>query len=248
MPDLPTVLNAMFSGGDMTVFQATVDAVGSGVVTIHASGGQFTDVPYMDTSNAQVGAVFPSVGDRVYVLGRRGWGMLVLGRAAPSDRESPSDNVTHEFAPAVIGDYNFATGTWTAPPTDVMAIEGYTSGKGAFYFLNLSGSLPGATIASANFLLGTGMFDTGGEAVDWAYVTLALFASTTPTPSAVPTFLPGATQSVKQVANSAQNGYVSIPLDWAAKLLSGAARGIAVLSEGFPGTVYGPGTLRLTTL
>jgi hypothetical protein len=247
MPDLPTALAGMFDGGDTTVFQAVVDSVGSGVVTLHANGGQFTDVPYIQ-HGTMPGVVFPSIGDQVYVLGRKGWGMIVFGRAAPSDRPPPADNVLHEYAPATIGDYSFATAAWTVPSSDVMAIEGYTSGKGAFYFYNVSGALPGLTIGSASFLLGTGMFSTGAVGVDNAYVTVGLFQSTTPTPSAVPVLVPEMSASYRRLVSVSQDGYVSIPLEWAKRLLAGTARGIYVLSEDFPGTVHGPGTLRLTTL
>lgn len=248
MPDLPTALAGMFDGGDMTIFQAVVDEIGSGVVTLHANGGQFEDVPYVDHGLME-GVVFPSIGDHVYVIGRKGWGMLVLGRAAPSDRPPPGDNATYEFATAVIGDYDFGTATWTVPLSDVMEITpGAGTNKGAFYFHDIGGSLPGETVASASFLLGTGPFDTYGIGVDWAYVTLGLFQSTTDYPSAAPTLVAGMTASYRRNANDDQDGYVSIPLEWANRLLADTAIGICVLSEDYPGTVHGPGTLRLTTL
>lgn len=248
MADLVAALDSLFDGGDMTIFQAVVDEIGSGVVTLHANGGQFEDVPFIEREVFS-GAAYPSIGDHVYVIGRRGWGMLVIGRASPSDREPPTDSATSEFATAVIGDYNFATATWTVPLSDVMAItpsEG--ANKGAFYFHNLVGAVPVESIATASFYLGTGPFDTGGVATDYVYILLGLFSSTTATPSAPPQFVTGYEASYRVLANSSQEKYVSIPLSWATKLVTGDASGISVTSPDYPGVVHGPGTIRLTTL
>jgi hypothetical protein len=100
MPDLATALAGLYSGGDMTIFQATVDAVGQGVVTVHFNGGTFTDVPYLDMMIT--GHAWPSVGDACYVIGRKDWGMLVLGRPAPGPVRAGSDPVVALWEPVTV--------------------------------------------------------------------------------------------------------------------------------------------------
>jgi hypothetical protein len=90
MPDLVAALASVFGGGDVTVFQATIDAVGTGVVTIHVNGGTFTDVPFI--AGGFYPAAGPAINDRCYVIGRKGWGMVVLGKPASGPSRDPGSD------------------------------------------------------------------------------------------------------------------------------------------------------------
>lgn len=245
MPDLATVLAGLFGGSNMTVFQATVDAVGEGVVTIHANGGTFEDVPYMQAGFYP--ALGPGVGDPCYVLGREGWGMLCLGKPAAGPERSAGDAQTVLWTPYTRATYSQTAFTWNVPGTATLPIE--PGNRMAVYFLRLSDLAwpSGGALATASFYLEAGPFDTtGAGGVDNAYVELGLVSNASPT--GVLSRLADATAMVRLNANMVNSQYISIPLDWGTKLLSGAAKGIYVSADSYPGTAGGAGTVRLTTL
>lgn len=242
MPDLATALAAM-GGGDMTIFQATVDAVGEGVATIHVNGGSFTDVPYL------VGAFYPqfapSIGDPCYVIGRKDWGMLVIGKPAPGPTRSGGDSQVVEWLPFTRSRANGGT-SWTAPPLDVMRIAPDGTQAAVYFFNPASSGWTYDALSTGSFYLDVSDIDTGGIGLDNAYVTIGLHATAAPGQAFAP--LANLDADYRVNANGGFEGYVSIPLDWAARLLNGTAKGIYVRVQDFPMTISGPGTLRLTSL
>jgi hypothetical protein len=241
MADLVKTLSSLYSGGDMTVFQATVDAVGTGVVTIHVNGGSFTDVPFLDSY------VNPAIGDACYVIGRKDWGMLVLGRPAEGPERSGGDGAVITWQPYARATYRSASGTWAVPSSDVMSLQpGDASSIIGCYFYRISDIVVPATgLSTASFYLAVDTFDTGEVALDNAYLELGLFTNAAPTGGPLTMVANvNATYKVRRL----QSGYVSIPLDWASRLLNGSAKGIYVLSSDYPAQISGPGTARLTAL
>lgn len=233
MPDLPTVLNSLFSGGDMTVFQATIDAVGTGVVTIHVNGGTFTEVPYMQSGFYP--ALAPSIGDSCYVIGRRGWGMVCLGKPAAGPDRGVGDPQTINWAPHALANrntgFNTPNGTWLVPSDGSLAISpdnpDYSTSSAGVWFYNRSDAVLPAdyTLSSASFYVSfTGLTQTTPP-LDWFYYELGLHNNGGPTD---PAFLPltNLTQTFRVYGVTSQ--FVSLPLDWAVRLLNGTAKGLYI--------------------
>lgn len=82
MADLVQVLKAELSGGGMDIVKALVTAVdtGAGSVTVEIRGADVR-VPFIPMGGWQ-----PEVGDLTYVITRRGWGGVAIGKPAPSAR------------------------------------------------------------------------------------------------------------------------------------------------------------------
>jgi len=250
MPDLGNALEALFSGGDTTIFKATVDAFDSfqGTVEIHVNGGSFTDVPVLASANYWG----IDIGDLVYVIGKQGWGMLCLGEALPSDRPPVGDSSVFTWDPAALARWNASPATWTVPATDEVVLSAAVPDRAAVYFfspsdLTAAGWPNDAELGSLSFKLGVKNLVQNPEmAVDYSYVTIGLHSSASP----AGTFAPMANLSAEfRVWMSGNNGYVTVPLDWFARLMNGTAKGIYVRpSGGHDLTVYGDGDLRVTAL
>lgn len=245
MADLVTAMSRVFTGGKMTVFQATVDAVGQGVLTIHVNGGSFTDVPYIPGGFAP--QTSPNIGDPCYVIGREDWGMLVIGKPAPGPERGSGDPQVIEWEPFTRSRSN-NSGGWTAPPLDEVRIQpGDSGGSAAVFFFNVNDvAWPGDPLSTASFYLEVSNVDTYGQALDWAYVEIGLHS--TATPGGTYTEMPNLNGSYKVPANAGMSQYIQIPLEWAGRLITGEAKGLYVRTEDFPMTISGPGTLRLTSL
>lgn len=248
MPDFAAVLESLYSGGDVTIFQATVDEVGQGVVTIHANGGSFTDVPLVQGIDGPTGSVL-GVGDPVYVIGRKGWGMLVFARPEPGPDRGGSDPQVATWPARARARWNSTTGAWTVPSADTMRlVNPGENADAAVFFYNLADVvMPAGSLATASVHVSFSSIDQSSSdmAVDWAYWQVGLVTNTGPTGAFAP------------LANLAVNGRVSqaggtadipLPLDWASRLLAGSASGISVRSIDFPMTVGDSGTIRITTL
>lgn len=252
MADIVNALEGMFDGGDMTIFQATIDAVGQGVVTINYNGGTFTDVPYLATGfSAGVGIGAPTVGMSCYVVGRKGWGLLVLGNPAPGPSRSGSVSQTFLWNSYTLATYNLATGSWTVPVDGRLVLRtddstGLASVDGAFFFrLSELGTHPTVmNLATASVLFTVPDIDFKGLAADTAYIEMGLL--TNPAPSGVISKISGQVQTVRIYIG--ESGYFTIPLSWGDKLLSGEAGGIYFHAQDFPPVISGGGTVRLTTL
>lgn len=250
MPGLPDALEAMFADGGATIFKATVDAIDSlnGTCTIHANGGNFTEVPVLASANYWG----LDIGDVVYVIGRKGWGMICLGQALPSDRPPIGDSSVYTWGPTSLARWNASPATWTVPSTDEVALTPTIPERSAVYFFNPSdlaaaGWPTGASLASLSFLLGVKNLVQNPEmAVDYSYVTIGLHSSASPSG----TFAPMANLSAEfRVPMSGFSGFVSVPMDWFARLLNGTAKGIYVRpSYDHALTVYGDADLRVTAL
>jgi hypothetical protein len=248
MPDLVAALASVFGGGDVTVFQATIDAVGTGVVTIHVNGGTFTDVPFI--AGGFYPAAGPAINDRCYVIGRKGWGMVVLGKPASGPSRDPGSGGAYLWEPTTLG-------TWYMNPRSDFG-NGFASGgtqlthpadesgfQQAVWFYTSGNPMPvGASLASASLNLGGSWTST--DAVDWDYVEIGLHASN-----------PGDDSYLNKMANLSQTyrfprtfalAYFSIPLDWISRLINGTAKGIYAEALDYPITFTGSGELRLTTL
>lgn len=243
MADLPEALNRMFAGGDVTVFTAVVDAIGTGVVTIHYNGGTTEDVPWL--SAAFFPAISPSIGVQVYVLARKDWGAIVIGSAAPGPERDPEDEVVTTWDPFTMATFNPVTGLWAVSTTgDMTALPGDT-GRVACFFLRLSDlPVPPADLATSSFLLDVPSFDSGIEAVDFDYLEFGLHANATPDGALVK--VAGTASTIRVYAGESE--YVSIPLDWAERLMAGTAKGIYFAKPDYPTVISGPGTVRLTSL
>lgn len=244
--DLPAALSALFSGGDVTIFKATVDAVDSfgGTLTIHANGGSFTDVPYL------IGGwpfSSPSINDITYVIGKKGWGMLALGMAAPSDREPVGDSSVFEWEPFARARWN--PGSWTVPPLDAMRVEASVTDRAAVYFFNLSdlAAWPvGAEVGSLSLYLEIDNVTQDPEmARDNVYVRVGLHSTASPTGTLARM---ENLDAYYKLHTGGSSGYFSAPLHWAANLLNGTAKGFYVDSPDLDLTVLGPATIRLTAL
>lgn len=253
MPDLPTVLNTLFSGGDMTVFQATIDAVGTGVVTVHVNGGTFTDVPYID-HGVMLGGAFPSIGDQVYVLGRRGWGMICLGRAPAGPDRAVADPQTINWAPYALASRNTRVttpnGTWLIPSDGSLAIspdnpDGSATSAGVWFYRRSEVVLPATyTLSSASFYVSFTGVTQVTPPLDWFYYELGLHSNDGPTD---PAFLPLANLTQSFRVHGVTGQYVSLPLDWAVRLLNGTAKGLYIKALDTDMTVDGlAASLRLT--
>jgi len=249
VPDLSHVLAGVLGDKGASVFQATVDAVGEGVLTLHLNGGQFTEVPYLPGG---WGFASPNIGDICYVLAQKDWGIFAIGKPAPGPERSGDDSAVVTWDPFARARWNQETGTWTIPSTDAMPIRpGTSSSSLAVYFFDLADiDWPGTAVGSASFYLELGPVDQSGAdadnpVFDNAYVEIGLTSSTGP--NGVFTELPNLNAYYKRPANGSSE-YVSIPLDWAGRLLAGEAHGVYVRTEDYPLTVSGPGTLRFTTL
>lgn len=241
MPDLVQALTGMFDGGDMTIFQATVDAVGQGVVTVHFNGGTFTDVPYLDMQVA--GAIWPSIGDTCYVIGRKDWGLLVIGRPAPGPDRTTADGVVAEWNPYTMTRVRKDTGVQTVSTTGDVSITTGAQGYLAAFHFDLADlpALPGTALATASFFLDMPSFENPG--VDYNYLEIGLHNVGPGVPFAA---MPNLNATYRAYAGISQ--YVSIPLDWAGRLITGEAKGIYVLTDDYPAVISGPGTVRITSL
>lgn len=244
MPDLARVLEGVFSGGDMTIFKATVDEIGTGVVTVHSSGGTFTDVPWL--SGGFYPADGPDIGMICYVIGREGWGMLVIGSPAPGPARSVADPVVTEFPPDSLWRWNTGT-SWTAATGDEVSISAGDVSSLAVFIFDFENDLPpmpGTALSSAAFFLDMPSFDTGGGPATRNFLEIGLHSRYTP--SGEFTALANLNTTVQTYAGFSE--YVSIPLDWAGRLITGAAAGIYVKALDYPCVVRGPGTVRMTSL
>lgn len=251
MPDLITAMSRVFGSGDMTVFQAVVDAIGTGVVTIHLNGGTFTDVPY--TTSAFFPAAGPSIGDPCYVLGRKGWGFLVFGKPAPGATRGSGDPQTYLWEPTTMGEWKFSshadfgngltvTGTQHSSPQDQPSMPT------AIWFYTSGNPVPGGAVlgSAAINLGGTWTQPLGGPAMDWDYTEIGLH-NNAPSDTGPLNKIAGLNQS-NRFASTFPLSFVGIPLDWANRLIAGTAKGIYVEALDFPMTFTGSGELRLTTL
>jgi hypothetical protein len=256
MPDLATALAGLYSGGDMTIFQATVDAVGQGVVTVHFNGGTFTDVPYLDMMIT--GHAWPSVGDACYVIGRKDWGMLVLGRPAPGPVRAGSDPVVALWEPVTLDDWQRTAaypgghyvvasgGLQHATPDDGSPVH---NDSAAVWFYSGDPTPAGASLSTASIhLTGTwtqpGPFGPDNPAMDWSYFEIGLHSS----PVGSSTFVPMENLNATARVSSSFDIQLSLSLDWMARLRNGTAKGIYVRMPDFPMVLSGSGELRLTTL
>lgn len=233
MPDLVTALGGLFDGGDMTIFQATIDAVGEGVVTIHANGGTFTDVPFMQAGFYP--ALGPDIGDPCYVLGRKGWGMLCLGKPAAGPERAGGDPQIFNWLPHALANrntgFNTPNGTWLVPSDGQLSIGPddptySTTSAGVWFYDRNDVVLPGVyTLGSASFYVEfTGVTQTDPPR-DWFYYELGLHNNNGPTD---PTFLPLANLTATYRVYGVTAQYVSLPLDWAIRLLNGTAKGLYI--------------------
>jgi hypothetical protein len=249
MPDLVTALDALFDGGDMTSFQATVDAVGTGVVTLHVNGGTFTDVPYIAGGFYPQAA--PAINDRCYVIGRKGWGLLVIGRpAAGPVRDPGGDAGTYIWEPTTLGIWQLnpraegggfsVTGTQLTHPADE---TGY---RQAVWFYTSGNPMPiAASLATASLNLGGSWSST--DQTDWDYVEIGLHGNLPSDPPGYLNKLANLSQTYRFPRTFALS-YYSIPLDWIGRLINGTAKGIYAEAQDYPLTFTGSGELRLTTL
>lgn len=260
MADLAATLTDLFSGGDMTIFQAVVDEVGQGVVTLDYNGGTFEDVPFLDYAFPLAPPDFlvqtPAVADQVYVIGRKNWGLLVIGKAAPGPTRGTGAGMTYEWAPWTLATYNVATHAWTVPGTDQLVLQtsdttGLSSVEGAFFFdpADITGFVDTGAFSSLNFRLRTPDIDFKGLAADTAYMTVGLHANATPAGVYAPVFgSGGAAMTTTFEVYIGHDAFKPLPLTWAAKLISGDAKGLWFSSQDFPPVVGGPGTIEITTL
>lgn len=254
MPDLVNALEAMFDGGDMTIFQATIDYVGQGVVTIHFNGGTFTDVPYLATAfSAGVGIGSPAIGGKCYVVGRKNWGLLVIGEPAPGPSRGGSSSQTFLWNPYTLATYNIATGAWSVPGDGRLVLQtsedtGLPSVEAAFFYrMTELGTHPTVmNLATTSLLLTIPDIDFKGLAADYSYVTVGLIANTSP--AGVINKLTGPNDAMSIRVYIGEAGFFSVPLSWGDKLLSGLAQGIYFRPEDYPAVISGGGTVRLTTL
>jgi hypothetical protein len=260
MPDLVNALEGMFDGGDTTIFQATIDAVGQGVVTIHFNGGTFTDVPYLATGfSAGVGIGSPAIGGKCYVIGRKGWGLLVIGEPAPGPSRGGSSSQTFLWDPFTLATYNEATGAWTVPTDGRLVLQtdadtGVPSVVGAFFYrMTELGTHPTVmNLATASLLFSVPAIDFKGLAADNAYISVGLINNATPSGPLSKLSNPinpsSSIYSTSFRIYAGEVGFFTIPLAWGNALLSGLATGIFFSAEDYPPTISGGGTVRLTTL
>lgn len=257
MPDLVSALAGMFDGGDMTIFQAKVSAVGTGVVTLSYNGGTFTDVTYMAYGfpNAFGEAGLPVVNDNCYVIGRKDWGLLVLGRAAVGPSRSVSSGQQFSWSPYTLGTYRTDTQAWTVPLNGMLGLQtddatGLASVLGGYFFRrsDLLGYPTGGTIelAAFEFIYRVESIDFKGLASDYSTMIIGLMSNAAP--AGAITMLDTYTYSLSRQIRVGDNGYVPLPLGWASKLLSGEAKGIYLSPENFPPVISGAGGVRLTIL
>jgi hypothetical protein len=258
MANLVNALEGMFDGGDMTIFQATIDAVGQGILTIHYNGGTFTDVPYLAAGfalGAGVGA--PSVGQSCYVIGRKGWGLLVIGNPAPGPERTSVDSQTYLWEPTTLGQWTYrppattnpfsATGSQNTHP-DTTAEQ-----QNAVWFYTSGNPIPpAAVLATASLRLGgtwtqPGPFGPDNPAADHVYMDLGLHNSN-PGDAGPLNKLTDSSTSYRITATPFGLDYFSIPIDWMTRLRNGTAKGIYAIAEDYPMVFTGSGELRLTTL
>lgn len=251
MPDLAQVLNELYSGGDMTIFQAVVDAVGTGVVTVHVNGGTFANVPYLQAGFLPASG--PAVGDACYVIGRKRWGMLVIGKPAAGAARSAGNPQTHVWAPSVLTTWSvtasYPAGHFVVSGTGNLVTDPDSSTAVWFYATTGVTWPAGSALSTASIrLTGSwtqpGPIGPGNPARSQSFLTLGLHNSTSPTG----TFTPIAELSRTYAVPATFDGLYAIPLDWASRLLAGTATGLYVASQDFPQTFTGSGELRLTTL
>ena len=240
MADLSAVLASLGDSG-ARIFQAVVDAVGTGVVTIRANGGTFTDVPYMQAGFYP--AAGPLIGDPCYVIAQENWGLLCLGKPAPGPDRDPSTGGTVFWEPFTMAKHVFIGSTWTVSGSGDVSTD---LGSAAAFFFSTSSltGMAGSGLATASFFLDSADFDSGEVAMDWNYLEVGLHANATPA---------GTLQKVADMKQTVKVGrgfsqYVNIPLEWATRLIAGTAKGIYVQPEDYAATVSGPGTVRITEL
>jgi hypothetical protein len=254
MPDLGALLGQMLGDTGTSIFQAVVDAVGTGVVTIRLNGSTFTDVPYV--TSAFYPATAPAINDRCYVLAQKDWGMVVIGKPAPGAVRGGGSAGVYLWEPDQTGEWNFST--HSNPPTQFSAtltqtIAPYGTGSGQsttheyaiWHYLMSGNPLPGgSTVATASLML-SGSWTSDGSS-DWDYVEIGLYSSNL-TDLGDLVKVPGASATYR-FPTVWGPAYSSIPLDWIDQLAAGTAKGIYLQTLGFPLTLTGSGELRLTTL
>jgi hypothetical protein len=183
MPDLGALLGQMLGDTGTSIFQAVVDAVGTGVVTIRLNGSTFTDVPYV--TSAFYPATAPAINDRCYVLAQKDWGMVVIGKPAPgavrggAALASTSGNRTRPAS-------GTSTRSSNPPPSSRRRSRRrlLPTGPGravqttiaVWHYLMSGNPLPGgSTVATASLML-SGSWTSDGSS-DWDYVEIGLYSS-----------------------------------------------------------------------
>lgn len=128
MADLAKVLSDL-SGNGTTIFQAVVSALGTGVVDLTYNGGTYTAVPYIAGGFAP--ATGPAVGNQVYVIGRKDWGGLVIGKAPTGPTRTVAAVTADDWDPYALAAYNLSTKGWTIAGGDLVLAPAAGSSLGS---------------------------------------------------------------------------------------------------------------------
>lgn len=244
MPDLGAVLGGMLTGDGAQVFTGTVQSVSSGYCTVYINGGFFPEVPYMKGNP-------PAVGELVYILAQRNWGMAVIGRPEDRPYRDPYASQTEFFIePTVMAD-------WVAdsPPRWSVSTDAYVhadTNRAACWFYDAAdfATLPDpALISSFEFLLSISENDYYDPANPYSSGILDVVMLTNNGP--VGTYAVYSPSVFRQsIAGAPGTTLVSLPLNWLSLFRGGFVHGIA-LDGPMPSqfaTAFGPGNLRIVSL
>jgi len=219
---------AALKGPGLEWIQARVFSVTSGDITLTYTGGQIRFAACLNSYT-------PVVGDYVHCLSMEGQGVLILGKSNASGTTPPAatPQTPVVISPSSTASYDTIRDTWTSGSL----VQGAGSVGAWFYAPTAFSALAGKDIQLAELEV---IRSTGGPLELSTHLSTGIATALTLTED--PPVLP-----VNPVAGVAT--WVPIPLGWAASLVSGTIKGIAITaSYGQTGTYIGGGRVRLTPL
>jgi hypothetical protein len=238
MPDLARVLAGLGSQTSASLIRGRVTAVSTGLLTVTVDGGTIERVPYLE------GGWTPAVNDQVFLLTQPEFGVIALGSpASTTPPPAPPAPQVVEVQPTTLSNYElppnalgyvtaedgsrvhrsfYVPGSWNARNGTLTQRPDYASS--AVWFYSSSPALAGINFSVARMTMRL-LMSSGGP------VELTLHTTSTPSGSlsVLRTAVPVLVRPTVNVLSE-----VPLPLEWAAQLRAGTARGITACSATGP--------------